>query len=136
MSFRAVSGVRRAGDQHHGVGHEEAADAVCTLIGIHKLHRLLLAHAAYHVVRVDQAEGKLAAGDQIGAVAVAWRELEAIGSERVHERLRALIAPKNEQRGNLCRRRAEQRVGHDRPPAPLRVAVGQDRIAVLPLHSC
>ena len=130
MSFRAKLGMRRAGDQHHGVGHEEAAETVCTLIGINKLDRLMLAHAAHHVVAVDQAKGKFAAGDQIRAVAVAGRELDAIVFERVHEGLRALIAPKDEQRGNLRRRRTEQRVGDDRLAAPLRVRIGKHRIGL------
>ena len=39
---------------------------------------------------------KLSPGDQIRAVAVAGRQLDAIVFERVHEGLRALIAPKDE----------------------------------------
>jgi hypothetical protein len=45
--------MRRAGDQHRSIGHEKTADAVGSLVGIHKLDRLVLANTAHHVIAVD-----------------------------------------------------------------------------------
>jgi hypothetical protein len=53
-------GMRRLGDQHHGIGHEETAEPVCALIWINKVDWLMLAHSAHDVVAIDQAKGKFA----------------------------------------------------------------------------
>jgi len=90
----------------------------------------MLARTADNIVAVNQAKGKLATRNQIRAIAVAWRQLDAIGFEGVHESLRTFTAPKNEQRSHLCRRCAEKGVCNDRPATPLGVCVGQYRVGL------
>ena len=82
----------------------------------------------HDVVAVDQTKRELSPGDQIRAIAVTGRQLDAIIFERVHERLSALIAPQNEERRYLRRCRTEQRIGEDRFGPPLGVRVRKHRI--------
>ena len=45
-------GVRRAGDKHGGIGHQEAAKAVCALIRINKLDWQMLAQPAHDIITI------------------------------------------------------------------------------------
>ena len=65
--------MRRTCDQNGGIGNDKTAYLVRALVWIDHVHGLVLLHPVYDVVAVDEAESKLTARHQIGAIAVARR---------------------------------------------------------------
>ena len=117
--------MRRAGDQHGGIGHDEAADLVSTLIGVDQINGLVLLHPIYDIIAIHEAEIKLAACDQIGAVTIAGGYLDSAVVQVLHESAPALVTPQRKERGNLVGRRTEQRICNHRPATPTRIRVRQ-----------
>ena len=72
--------MRRAGDQHNCIRHQEAAEFVGGLIRINHLHGLMLFHPIYDVVTIHETEDEFTARYQVSAVTVAGRYFDGIVS--------------------------------------------------------
>ena len=118
--------MRRALDQHHGIGNDESTHLAFALIRIHHVHRFALTHAIDRVVTVHQAEIIPSRSNEIGAFTIAGRNSHAVFFQRLHECLRFLVAPQGKQRSYLRCGGTEQRIGDDRAAFPARIGIGQD----------
>ena len=111
--------------EHDRRRHHQRSEAL--LIGVDDGDRSVLLERLVGVVRVGQAEGHLAGRHEPLHLPVRARHAHAVGPEVLEKGPRPLVAPGGEQRRNVHRGGAEERICDGGIAAPVRVREVDDR---------